>query len=215
MKGSVSVSAPVPLTASAPAAFELPAKGEAKVPVTVTGQDKLVEIAEMEAKVVGGGGTWDLVRGVMPVVPNGDFEIDTAGDRKPDWWMGRGLGDEWDYDSISLDTDAPSGQFCLKVDPSANPQGFVRAYSEHGAVQPHTKYRFRGWVKRADAGGEVYIAFSGFDWRRLTTPAVNQWEPLEGEFTTGPTHSPMVVHCFNSSRGAAWFDGIVVEEVAP
>ncbi|MBI3920328.1 MAG: hypothetical protein HY318_02830, partial [Armatimonadetes bacterium] len=212
-EGTVTVSAPAPLKATAQSSFALPAKGEAQIPVTVGGQDKLTQVSEMNAKITTPLAKWDLVRAVMPIVPNGDFEMDGAGDMRPDWWMGRKLMDEWDPDRIRLEAGAPSGKYCLRVDESDNPKGFVRAYSVDGAVKPNTKYRFSTWIKKASAEGPVMVQFAGFDYRSLSPTKVGEWEHLQGEFTTGPKHGYMVVSCVNQSRGPAWFDGVRVEEL--
>jgi hypothetical protein len=153
-----------------------------------------------------------LVHGVMPTVPNGDFERDTAGDGKPDGWMGRGKGDAWDIDHIHLDRGGPSGLRCLCVEASDDPAKFVRAYNVQGAIRPGTKYRLSDWIKRADPRGEVCIRFSGLGQQLLRTTATGRWVYLEAVVTSGPKAGPNVVSCFNSSRGPAWFDQIKVEE---
>jgi len=194
-------------------AFELLAKGKAELPVTVEGQDQLTQISEMSAQVTTSLAKWNLVRAVMPIVSNGDFEMDGAGDMRPDWWMCRKLRDEWDPESMRLEPDAPSGKYCLRLDASDNPEGFTRAYSVNGAVKSNTKYRFSAWIKKASAERSVAVQFSGFGWRSLSATKVGEWEHLQGEVATGPQNGYMVVSCINQSRGAAWFDGIKVEEV--
>jgi len=212
VKGTVGVAAPAPLHVSAPGSFALPPRGKIEVPVNVEGQDKLSQIAEMNARVTTPVATWNLVRAAMPTVPNGDFEMDGAGDMRPDWWMCRKLRDEWDPESMRLETGAPSGKYCLRLDPSTDPAGFTRAYSVNGAVKPNTKYRISAWIKRGDPQGEVYIAFSGFGWQRLQTAEVDRWVHLQMEVTSSETGGEMTVNCYNSSRQPAWFDGISIEE---
>ncbi len=213
VRGTVAVGAPAPLKVSAPAGFDLPAHGDAKVPVTVEGQDRLDRLSEMSAMVSAPGAKWNLVRVVVPVVANGDFEQDGAGDRRPDWWMCRKKADVWDPESMRLEEGGPSGKYCLRVDASDDATGFVRAYTVHGAVKPDTRYRIRGWVKRAEAGGDVAVRFSGFGWAGLRTEEVGKWVRLEAEVKSGANPTGMVVNCLNASRGPAWFDGISVEEV--
>jgi len=213
VKGMVTVSASTPLKVSVSGAFELLAKGKAELPVTVEGQDQLTQISEMSAQVTTSLAKWNLVRAVMPIVSNGDFEMDGAGDMRPDWWMCRKLRDEWDPESMRLEPDAPSGKYCLRLDASDNPEGFTRAYSVNGAVKSNTKYRFSAWIKKASAERSVAVQFSGFGWRSLSATKVGEWEHLQGEVATGPQNGYMVVSCINQSRGAAWFDGIKVEEV--
>ena len=103
LRGALSVAGRDGLKVSAPAEFALPPEAEIKVPVEVVGQDKLHEISELSATVKIGGQTLHVVRGVIPTVPNGDFEIDGAGDRKPDWWMcSRLRHPNWAYEHLHL-----------------------------------------------------------------------------------------------------------------
>ena len=212
-KGDITVSAAdTALVVRAADSVELPAHTEVRVPVTVAGQDRLTRISEMNAVVRTPSAKWDLVRAVMPTVPNGDFEMDTAGDGKPDGWMGRGKRDRCDLDHIHLDSGGPSGSRCLCVEASGDPAGFVRAYSVHGAVRPGTKYRVSGWMKRADRRGDVYIRFSGLGQQQLRTTVTGRWTFLKAVAESDPKSGAIVVSCFNTSRGPAWFDQIKVEE---
>jgi hypothetical protein len=212
-KGDITVStADSALVVRAADSVELPAHAKVRVPVTVEGQDRLTRISEMNAVVRTPLAKWDLVRAVMPTVPNGDFETDTAGDGKPDWWMGRGKRDRCDLEHIHLDSGGPSGSRCLCVEASSDPAGFVRAYNVHGAVRPGTKYRVSGWIKRADRRGDVCIRFSGLGQQQLRTTAMGRWTFLEAVTESDPKSGAIVVSCFNASRGPAWFDQIKVEE---
>jgi hypothetical protein len=69
-----------------------------------------------------------------------------------------------------------------------------------------------GWIKRADSRGDVSIRFSGLGQQTLRTAAAGKWTFLEAVVTSNPKAGALVVSCFNSSRGPAWFDRIKVEE---
>jgi len=91
--------------------------------------------------VIVGKQTLDLVRAVMPTVPNGDFETDGAGDHKPDWWMCRKVTDNVAYDRLHLAEGAHSGKYCVQLDPPQQGEQFIRAYAVNGALKPGAPYR--------------------------------------------------------------------------
>ena len=111
LRGSVRVAPGRDGLRVSPAELTLPPEAEVRLPVDVSGQDKLREISEVSATVTIGRQTLQLVRGVMPTVPNGDFESDGAGDRKPDWWMCRKVGDEWAYERLHLAEGSHGGKY--------------------------------------------------------------------------------------------------------
>ena len=167
----------------------------------------------MNAKVVTPLAKWDLVRGVMPTVPNGDFEMDSAGDMRPDWWISRKAGDRLDAEKISLDTGGPSGKYCLRVEPGDDPDGFVFVYGVNGAIKPNTKYRVSVWIKRDDPNGPVFLSASELAGRLLSSTVTNKWEFLQLEAVSTANACRLQLRCFNKSRKTAWFDGIKVEEI--
>ncbi len=213
LTGTVEVSAPAPLQVSCAREFDLPAEGEARIPVTVEGRLALREISEMSARVTIAGQTYEVVRGVMPHIPNADFESDSAGDMKPDWWMGRKVRDEWAYERLHLSTEAHSGKYSLLLDPPQAGEQFIRAYPTNGCWTPKTKYRVSVWIKCAAKEG-VYVEIGG---RRLGAGQTGpEWQQFAMEFTTGDNVlSGGWVGCslINSSDQPAYFDDLVVEEV--
>jgi hypothetical protein len=211
--GTVEVSAPAPLQVACEKTFSVAADSEAKVPVTVAARTGLKEISEMLARVTIDGRTVDVVRGVMPVIPNGDFESDAAGDMKPDWWMCRKRQDEWAYERIHLSAEARGGRRSLLLDPPQGADQFIRAYPENGCWTPNTKYRISVWIKAESPQG-VYANIAG---RVLgggrTGP---EWRQFTGELPTGAdpnTGGWVGCSLMNESKGKAWFDDLVVEEV--
>ena len=233
--GTLKVNAPSPLSASAPDAFKLPPLAEINVPVTVGGQERLHEISEMTANVKVAGLNLARVHSAIPAIPNGDFETDSAGDMKPDWWMCRTKDITPAYDKICLSTNAHSGKYALLLDPGVknNP---TTAYPVHSVLKPNAKYRFSVWIK-TEANNGVYVSLPGKELGNGKTnptsiptlvtddsngkePAGGQtgpeWRKFEHEFTTGP--NPMSClrlerPIINGSSKPALFDDIVIEEL--
>ncbi|MHB9022592.1 MAG: NEW3 domain-containing protein [Armatimonadota bacterium] len=211
MEGAVSVTVPAGLTAGTPAKFSLPPEAEIRVPVAVNGQHKLSEVGEMQAKVTVGALKFDLVRGLMPTIPNGSFEVDSAGDMKPDWWMGRKLRDEWSYEYIHLATGAHSGKYCLMIDPPKEGDQFIRAYQVNGILKPNTRYRASVWIKSESKTG-VYVNIMG---RLLGSGQTSgEWQQFTYEFTTPDTNAWPCYGAYNHSPTPAYYDDLVIEEIS-
>lgn len=209
--GAATVTAPKPLAATCPRDVRIPPEAEVRVPVTVTGQAGLREIAEMAATVTLDGRRIDLVRGVIPGVPNGDFETDSAGDMRADWWMARCYRDEWSYEAIGLSKDAHSGKYALRIDPPHGEQRFICAYPVHSVLKPDTLYRISLWIKCKSPKG-VHAVILG---RRLGEgKTTDQWQKFETEVRTGPRGASLYRTLFNFSPDPALFDDIQIEEVA-
>jgi hypothetical protein len=211
--GTVEASAPAPLQVSCAPTFTVAPESEAQVPVTVEGRVSLKQISQMLARVTMGGKTTEVVRGVMPIVANSDFEADGAGDMKPDWWLcrqARGLA----YERLHLSTDAHGGKYSLQLDPPQGSEKALRAFPADGALTPNTKYRVSVWIKAESAQG-VYCNINGLSLGADETGP--EWKQFSTEFTTGsgPNGGGWVnfCYCYNASAGKAWFDDIVVEKV--
>ena len=213
LSGTLLVTFPKALSVSHPDRFDLPPEAEVKVPVDVSGNEKLAEIAEMQAHVTVAGQGTDVVRAVMPVIANGAFEMDGAGDLKPDWWMCRKLADAWSYERIHLSPEAHGGKYALMLDPPQEGEKFIRAYPENGCWKPNTKYRLSVWIK-AESDKGVYLNVAGRVLGNGQTGA--EWKQFTGELTTSadPNSGGWVgAWAYNESPGKAWFDDIVIEEV--
>jgi len=209
LTGTIGVTGRDGLKVSAQTEFVLPPESEVSVPVTVEGQDQLREISEMSATVKVGRQTLNLVRGVLPVVPNGDFESDSAGDRKPDWWMGRKLRDAWAYERIHLADGAHGGKYCLQLDPPQTNEKFIRAYPVNTVFRPGARYRARVWIKSASATG-VYALVAGQVLGGAGTGP--EWKQFTKEFTCGGSPAQSL-DVRNESSATGFFDDLVIEEV--
>ena len=205
-----SSTAPAPLTVTAAAEVDIPSAGECLLPVTVDGQALLTEIAELTAEVKLDGQRQILVRAVIPAVPNGNFESDTAGDRKPDWWMCRKLGDAWAYERMHLAEGAHTGKTCLQLDAPQAGEQFTCAYPVHSVVKPNTRYRVSVWIKAASKDG-VYANLLGQQLGNGKTSP--EWRQFTAEVTTGAAGGGLYRTLYNSSTVPAYFDDLVIEEM--
>ena len=197
----------------------------ATVDLTVTGREKLAEIADAEVEVVAAGVRQSLVHAVMPMVPNGNFEADGAGDQKPDWWM------VWEQakpgkrsarvhsqnpDALRLDPDNPhGGKYCLRVEGLAKDRNLLhhRAYPVNGVFAKNTRYRVSVWI-RSEAPNGVYLdcfnkrlgeGKTGTDWQRFSAEVQSKAD----------SYARDCCKLVNASAGAAWFDDLVVTDCGP
>jgi len=210
VSGTVNVTAPPPLTAHASESVAIPPAAEFALPVTVSGQSQLTEIAEMSAQVTLAGQRQVLVRAVFPAVPNGHFETDSAGDRKPDWWMCRKVKDRWAYGRMRLADGAHSGQYCLQLDAPVDEETFTCAYPVHSVVKTGTRYRVSVWIKAASNDG-VYANLLGRHLGKGKTGP--EWRQFTAEVTTGAKTTGLYRTLYNSSAAPAYFDDLVITEL--
>ncbi|MHB9130344.1 MAG: NEW3 domain-containing protein [Armatimonadota bacterium] len=210
LTGTAQCAAPASLQVSGPAIFTVPPEAEVELPVEVIGRDKLPEISEMRAHVTIGAQQFDVVRGVMPIISNGNFEVDSAKDMKPDWWMSRKLADEWSYEYLHLAEGAHSGKYCLLVDPPKAGDQFIRGYPVNGALKPNTRYRVSVWIKSESKNGVHVNAAGILLGNGKITP---EWQQFTAEFTSGADNSLPIYGAYNLSNKPAYFDDLVVEEV--
>ena len=180
------------------------------LPVKVVGQSQLLEISEMTAEVSMGQTTKRLVRAVMPTVPNGDFEMDSAKDMKPDWWMCRNPSREsFSYEKMSLSTEAPhGGKYCLRLDPPAQNQDHVFAFPVNSNLKVGAKYRVSCWI-RSKAKEGVYVGF-GENFKLGDGKTSEVWQEFRVEQTLYPGTKWMLI---NKSGEPAFFDDFKIEEM--
>lgn len=208
--GKLACAVPAGLKVIGPSEFALPPQAEIRLPVEVRGQEALRAIAEMTATVKVGRQRLELVRAVIPAIPNGDFESDAAGDGKPDWWMCRKKGDEWSYERLHLADGAHGGRACLRLDPPQAGEEFVCAYPVHSVLAPNTRYRVSVWIRSASATGVYANTSAGRLGDGKTGP---EWREFSGEFTSGPGGGSFSRLLYNASAEPAFFDDLTVEEV--
>lgn len=214
VRGSLYVNAPFPLQVSAPSEFTIAPDNETDIPVTVTGRDRLNEISQMKAVLYVNGKRIEVVRGVMPVVPNGDFEMDSAGDKKPDWWMTFTAGDQWaGYRRIHLVGDAHRGRYCLRIDAPQKNEKFIYAFPEDGAFNSNTRYHVSIWIKSNSPEG-VYAKIGPLILGQGKT--TNKWQKFTGEFLTGKSLEGGYgfIGLYNSSNKPVFFDDLKIVKIS-
>lgn len=218
IEGRLSWVGPQPLTVVGPEGFHVPGRSELTIPIEVDGADQLDEVTEFQANVHTTDQEIDLVRAVFPTVPNGGFELDSAGDRKPDWWTGETQPHKWiiwnytlwDYQALNLDPAAKVGRTCLRIDPPEPGQDFVVASPLHGWLRPGTTYRASVWI-RSKSGEGVYAEVAGTKLGAGETD--EQWRQFSTTFTADEGWN-RVYHCLhNRSSEPAYFDEFRIEEV--
>ncbi len=209
--GSLTVTAPPPLTVEAPAAFAIPPRGELRVPIQVKGHEELGAIGELTATVDVEGQRLELHRAVLPPLPNPDFESDTAGDMKPDWWMCRKLRDAWAYERLHLSTEAYSGTYSLQLDPPQPGEEYTCAYPVHSALAPNTRYRVSIWIRTAATDG-VFVRVQHQHLGNQKTGG-DAWRHFTAEFTTGNTVELFYRMLYNYSSVPAYFDDFQIEKI--
>ena len=204
---SVTIAVAPPLAAHAPSSVDIPPNAQLSLPITVRNRDALGQIAEMRAALKIGRRALTLVRAVMPSVPNGDFELDSAGDMKPDWWMCRKLRDRWSYERLHLDAAAHSGRYALRLDPPQEGEEFICAYPVNGVFQPGGRYRLSAWIRSENPSG-VYVSAPGVRLGAGKTTA--EWQQFTAEFTAPEHLTGLYRALYNRGPGPAWFDDLDV-----
>jgi len=207
---NVTLSAPAPLMATCAGQIEIPPTNTVMLPVKVLGQSQLREISEMSAEVSMGQTTKRLVRAVMPTVPNGDFEMDSAKDMKPDWWMCRNSSrDGFSYEKMNLSSEAPhGGKYCLRLDPPSKEQQLVYAFPESNSLKAGAKYRVSCWI-RSKAKEGVYVGL-GETFKLGDGKTSEAWQEFSVEQTLYPGAKWMLI---NKSGEPAFFDDFKIEEL--
>ena len=206
---SVKLSAPEPLKVECSGQIEIPAMGTVTMPVTVSGQLQLREISEMAAEVSIGQMSKRLVRAVMPAIPNGDFEMDSAKDMKPDWWMCRTDGNHATYEKMNLSADdAHGGKYSLRLDPPTEDQKYIYAFPEYFGMKTGAKYKISFWV-RCKAKEGVYASLNENS-KIGEGKTSEQWQEMSAEIIF---YGGMTLKLINSSKEPAFFDDFKIEEL--
>ena len=214
---------------------DIPPLAEVKVPVLVKGQEKLAEISDMEVttslrakdaswfRIMSKGKELQLVRGIIPAVSNGGFEQDSANDHTPDWWIcyeqfvGGGARDQYGIaqDRMSLDDKNPhSGKNCLRIDGVGEGVALHRASMANGTLVNGARYRVSVWIRTKATDG-VMVQYAGQTLGKGKTGG-DEWKNFTGEFIGKSYYgdrSPAWL--VNTSKEPAYFDDLVVEELAP
>jgi hypothetical protein len=149
---------------------------------------------------------------LFPAIANGGFEIDLAGDGKPEYWTtydysGKTSFKE-NYPLINLDYSVKhSGNSSLRVDPLAverDPFVFVMPLAT--MVFPNTHYQITAFAK-VPANGSIIIV----DWNPLVAvgnPTPDGWQLYAGEYKTGSSVYRNMLNLINNGSTTIWVDDI-------
>ncbi len=144
-----------------------------------------------------------------PLFLNGRLTIDDDHDGKPDYWHAGGTTSDFEHGI---------------EDGAAYIVGQPKEYQyliQHVALEPNTKYRFAGWIKRSGQTKQISIAvveFVGERGIRLhglgadeKLPA-NEWQRFETTFTTGAAFRASAVYLYNTNSDLkAWYKDLELE----
>ena len=201
-------------------------RSSATMEFALRGRVGLREIADAEAEVVAGGRGRALVHGVMPIVPNGDFEADGAGDRMPDWWIvleqpKPGLRSQRihsvNLDKLRLDPKNPhAGRYALRLDGLDEKDTSLQHYQAvpvNGIFAADTRYRVSVWIRSEAESG---VCLECFGQRLGNGKTRKPWQQFSAEVVSrADAYARDYCRLINASTKAAWFDDLVVEELGP
>jgi hypothetical protein len=153
-----------------------------------------------------------------PLLANGGFEEAGAPER-PDGWQAMQWG-EGVYQATWSDEHPHAGRRCALL---RSETGADCAWTQHVEVEPHTLYRLSGWIRTRDVvPGTGRGAFLNVQEVQGPTTRVlvggTDWTSVEMTFDSG-SHQTVQINCllggWGRSSGAAWFDDVSLERVAP
>ena len=110
------------------------------------------------------------------------------------------------------------GVACLRI---MAPYGTDAGWSRPVTVKPRTRYKLSGWIRTRDVDPETGMGavLNVLGRREVCTPPLTgttDWTHVEIEFTTGSETSLQILCLFGgwgSSSGAAWYEGVRLDEV--
>ncbi|MHB9025595.1 MAG: DUF6259 domain-containing protein [Armatimonadota bacterium] len=226
--GSCRLVTPPAVTADAPQAFALPAKGKGSLTFRMRNVAAITTREHIKAIMTYGEETTTAYELLQPPIVNGNFEQCLAGDGLPDYWNYRQPQSLY-LKGYALDPKDPfEGKYSLRLDPNADQTGQNYLGSTLLRLAPNTKYRFSARIRRtADQPGIGLHLFS-FDVNPKAKGSyvsvslgskpvgpLGSWDRYEAVFTTGPLVVPHEILALNASRSTAtvWFDDIRIEEI--
>ncbi len=204
---------PARVEPAGPQAVSLPAGGEAARVFRFAGLDRMTEPAGLHIVVGGQSPAQRIPIRLFPAVSNGGFELDIAGDGRPEYWGPYDYSGKLEmrvqYDAVRLDSQvARGGRSSLRIDPVK--EGKVSVFPLSTMVFPNTAYRISVWA-RVPAGGRIDI--QGLHWQRLHpagAPDDKGWQKYEGVFKSGAAAERNGMCLTNAGPTPVWFDDVTV-----
>jgi len=158
---------------------------------------------------------------IQPPLLNGGFEIDSAGDDKPDYWNYHKQGEEFEKGVVLDKTTFIEGRQSLLLKSYDNNKSNFLSTTLTQLI-PNTHYKFSCYIKRTENHPNIYVhLFTMSDLPgsvniilgKKEIGEVNKWEKFEADFISPNIKLPHQVYLCNGSGAPVWFDDIKIEEV--
>ena len=194
--------------------FRVEPWAQTELRVKLAGMEPLLAPVHLLAIAKSGTGRRALSAGrslmLYPPAPNGDFENDSAGDGRPDWWYCWGTGDSRECNgNVLLDEKGPyQGKRCVRLDP--HPQAGKEVYLRPivHAISGGRRYRVRIAMKKTAAGDDAFASVMG---RTLSADRAGEWVLLETAIDVPQGTGGVSISLHNRSRNPVWFDALSIE----
>ena len=162
----------------------------------------------------------ELARTPLPVrlLGNGGFEA-AADPEHPEGWTATQWNDGT-YKAAWSDERPRAGQRCVVLESEAGADG---AWIQRIEVEPHRKYRLRGWIRTeavvAGTGSGAFLNVQEIQpVKSRVLTGTNDWTQVELVIDSGQ-HESLQVNCllggWGPSSGKSWFDEITLEALEP
>jgi hypothetical protein len=226
LSGRVHVKAPEGLMdGRAEAPFAVDPREETDVRFRFDPTRRIAVPGQMDVRVVAEAGQLQHERPfrLLPTLPNPSFEEDSAGDGRPDYWLGstgthggtRGTAERWKQ--IRLDESVKTdGQRSVRIGPYKDGDQ-IAIYNLIGRMPGPGTFRFSMDVQReSDGQARAHVRSPGIGAKgKMKVPAeTDTWHTLEAEWTFEKEQAGwFAVTVENQTDGAVWVDNVRLEIV--
>jgi len=200
--------------------FVLPSHGETNLMFHFANLSDLEEPMGIYIVVRSSGVQQRIPIRLFPAIANGDFEIDLAGDAKPEYWtaydyLGHTSVKET-YPLINLDASIKYiGNSSLRIDPLPPSRGApVDVYPLATMLFPETTYQVAAYAK-IPANGSLVLYAGGQFLSPAGEPTPDGWQLYVGRWTTGFAASRTELFVSNQGPTPLWVDAITVAHNRP
>ncbi len=208
-----------PATVTPATTLGVPAGGDADTTFTFGKLEAMDRPAAMHIDVTCTGQSQSVPVRLFPLLCNGSFELDLAGDGKPEYWTTYDYSGKLEqsaiYPLIHLDTRwAYDGKTSLRIDPyTQEPGHHVDVFPLSTMLSPGTSYHVTAYA-RVPAGGKLTITGPMYQpLAPIGAPDANGWQQYEKTVTTGPDVVRDGLFITNAGATPVWVDAIKVEMV--
>jgi hypothetical protein len=148
---------------------------------------------------------------VYPRVANGGFELDLAGDGKPEGWLPYDYSGKLNikdmYLKVHVDAQVKhSGKTSLRMDPAGAKDAGVYLYPLMSTLAPKTRYRITAWMRQPE-GGEGGLVCANQTAQAEGERSADGGQQVARIITTGNRPGMAPICLFNKGSTPVWFDG--------